>query len=285
MMLSWFTKDEGFPLFIQQGWHTGEMAMHSHADFSELVIVLSGSAIHTAQRQSYMLRQGDVFVINEDTEHAFTQAHDLKICNIMFRRDELLMDDFDVRQNAGFHALFLIAPSLVRERRFESCLRLHDEAFARVKGLIHLMQAEYDEKSVGWQTSLRGYFLSLIVFLSRCYEQHTELLDTRGMRIALPLAYIEKNFNQSITTQQLAAMANLSPRHFDRIFAETYHVSPKAYIARLRMNQAKLLLAQTKKTITEIAFECGYSDSNYFARVFRAECGLSPGAYRNSQSR
>ena len=280
MLLAWFTQDESFPLCVQKGHHEVEMPLHNHINFSELVIVLSGSAVHTVQGQSYMLRKGEVFVINEDTEHAFTQAHDLKICNIMFRRDELLADDLDIRQSVGFHALFMIAPTLVRDSRFESCLRLNDEAYTHVTRLIDRMQDEFDEKSTGWKTILQGYFQSLVVFLSRCYEQHTELLDVRGMRIALPMAYIEQHFTQPLTTRQLADMAGFSPRHFDRIFMDTYHLRPKAYITRLRMNLARQLLMQTKKTVTEIAFECGYSDSNYFTRVFRGELGLSPTEWR-----
>ena len=64
-------------------------------------------------------------------------------------------------------------------------------------------------------------------------------------------------------------MAKLSPRYFLRVFQETYHTTPKAYITQLRIAHARTLLTHSEKPITEIAFDCGYSDSNYFSRVFK----------------
>ena len=104
------------------------------------------------------------------------------------------------------------------------------------------------------------------------------------MRIALPLAYIETNFTQEITLEELSRMANLSPRYFLRIFQDTYHTTPKAYITQLRIARARTLLTHSGKSITEIAFDCGYSDSNYFSRVFKKNCNTTPRRFRISSN-
>ena len=231
-LLNWFTSDDTFPFFIQLGGHTEDLHLHSHKDFSELVIVLGGTAMHTLEGDEYMLRKGDVFVIHEDTAHGFTNPHDLQICNIMFDKSLFPFTDMDIRKTAGFHALFMIAPSLSKDRRFQSCLRLTNEAFEAVSHRITKMLIEYDTQPAGYQTYLKAAFTSLVVFLCRCYESYTELQDTRGMRIALPLAYIENHFTQPISLEELSRLANISPRHFFRVFQETYHTTPKSYIAQ-----------------------------------------------------
>lgn len=280
MQLSWFTADEAFPFFIQLGWHEQSLETHTHADFSELVIVLGGTAVHTVKGEEYLLRKGDVFVINEDTAHGLKSPHNLRICNIMFRKSLFMHNNMDVRKSAGFHALFMIDPALSRERPYQSYLRLPADEFEAVSQRLEDMLNEYRKQAVGYQTCLIAQLLGLAVTLSRRYEKEPMLKDTKGMRIAAPLAYMENNFTREINLKQLADLSNLSTRHFDRIFQDAYHTTPKTYIAQLRMAHARALLARTQMPITDVAFDCGYQDSNYFARVFKKYCGVSPARYR-----
>lgn len=69
--LNWFTQDETFPFFIQYGTHDEDLCLHTHADFSELVIVLSGTATHVVDGEEYPIRKGDVFVISNNTAHGY----------------------------------------------------------------------------------------------------------------------------------------------------------------------------------------------------------------------
>ena len=91
-----FTKSEDFPFFIQYGYHDSECYLHGHEDFSELVIVLEGSAEHTVGTEHYPISKGDVFVINQDTEHGFTGVSDFRICNIMFRPEVLFEHIYNI---------------------------------------------------------------------------------------------------------------------------------------------------------------------------------------------
>ena len=66
MWLHYFTNDESFPFFIQYGAHEDTMFMHGHADFSELTIVLDGSADHVVENEHFPVQKGDVFVMGKD---------------------------------------------------------------------------------------------------------------------------------------------------------------------------------------------------------------------------
>lgn len=65
-----------------------------------------------------------------------------------------------------------------------------------------------------------------------------------------------------------------------RIFNKMAGRSIHGYINHLRVEKAKVLLANTDLTVTEIAYALGFSDSNYFTRIFRQYCQMSPRAYR-----
>jgi AraC-like DNA-binding protein len=85
---------------------------------------------------------------------------------------------------------------------------------------------------------------------------------------------------EQISRQELARHVAMDDDYLTFCFRKEVGVTPVAYLNRYRINQAKRLLTETDKSITEVSVEVGFSDSGYFSRVFRREVGLSPEAYR-----
>ncbi len=96
--------------------------------------------------------------------------------------------------------------------------------------------------------------------------------------------YIETHYNEEITVDKAASIACLSASHFRRVFKQECGESFSQYLTAQRIAQAKLLLNNSKRPITEIAFELGFKDSNYFSTVFRKSEGTSPRDYRQNQN-
>ena len=91
------------------------------------------------------------------------------------------------------------------------------------------------------------------------------------------LNYILKNPKEELSLSKLADIANYSPFHFQKIFKQVTEQSPKQFIIRLRLkNAAHLLIAHRNKSITEIAFDSGFSSPAVFSRAFRNFFGISP---------
>ena len=82
----------------------------------------------------------------------------------------------------------------------------------------------------------------------------------------------------------IAKLSNYSERQFLRIFKRSCGCTPTEYIRKLRIRTACRMLRSTPDSITEIASRCGYGDSNYFTRAFKAETGLNPRSYRSQQA-
>jgi AraC family transcriptional regulator len=81
----------------------------------------------------------------------------------------------------------------------------------------------------------------------------------------------------------LAAQAGLSRFHFQRLFKRATGVSPSSYHINLRMDAARRLLRETKKSVATVALEVGYASPSRFAQLFRRETGLSPSDYRRQR--
>lgn len=94
------------------------------------------------------------------------------------------------------------------------------------------------------------------------------------------LAYVARNFEQSIAVPDLAKMVGLSVSQFERRFKQTLQMTPRQYIQRVRANAACETLVATELSVAEVAAECGYYDQSYFTKQFKRFIGLTPLAYR-----
>ena len=94
--------------------------------------------------------------------------------------------------------------------------------------------------------------------------------------------YILQHFNEDISLHQLAQHCYISPFHFSRIFKSVMNVSPHQYLAEMRLNHAKILLATTDEPVTDVAFACGYNSIEHFATAYRHRFKANPTHYRRS---
>lgn len=280
MWLNYFTNDESFPFFIQYGGHDDSMFIHGHADFSELVIVMDGTAEHIVENERFVVKKGDVFVMGRDIRHGYNNAEDFRICNIMFRPEALLNGDHDIKQYAGFHALFLLEAQINDAQGFSSRLKLSHSDFTELERLTNMAVEEYGADLPGKKTRLMSLFMQIVVMLSRLYDAPAKLREIGGMAEAA--AFMENHYMEDITIEQVLEISHYSQRHFIRLFSAAYNTTPQKYLMNIRIRRACVLLRETALPITEVALRCGFSDSNYFSRAFRKVNGITPSQYRNT---
>lgn len=93
---------------------------------------------------------------------------------------------------------------------------------------------------------------------------------------------IRTRASQPYNLDNWAKQCNISKTHFIHTFKQATGLPPYQYLTSIRMKHAKELLLFTDMSISKIGELCGYSDYNYFARVFKKYVGVTPSAYRNS---
>ena len=94
---------------------------------------------------------------------------------------------------------------------------------------------------------------------------------------------IESNLYTNLTIQELANLCHLSLSSFKRAFRRHYNTTPAKYIKHRRLMRASQLLRNSNNSISQVAFECGFSDLAHFSKSFHHHFGSAPSQYRLNQ--
>lgn len=163
----------------------------------------------------------------------------------------------------------------------------------------------------GIYTNGGGYsFLNLIIYLvEKYYDRQTAIYCSKVFQIDLDRQtqsdfvifngqkthgdevvvkaqeYIEKNFAEKISMEELSSKFTVGRRNFDRRFIKATGNTPVEYLQRVKIESAKKELETSRKTINEVMYEVGYADVKAFREVFRKITGLSPLEYKNKYNK
>lgn len=102
--------------------------------------------------------------------------------------------------------------------------------------------------------------------------------DTRLTRV---LSAMDEHRSDPLSNTELAALANMAPTAFVRLFTQRFDVSPQAHYLDMRLGRAYTMLEHDNHTIDQVAEACGFCDRNYFSTVFRKKLGVPPAEFRD----
>jgi len=132
---------------------------------------------------------------------------------------------------------------------------------------------------------VQGLAQAMAVHLARHYaatlrEPQRENTALPGYKLQQLTAWMAGRLEQKFDLGAVAAQAGLSKFHFHRLFKAATGLTPARFQQRQRMERARRLLRETKRTVLEIGVEVGFPNPSHFAQVFRREVGMSPGDFR-----
>ncbi len=107
------------------------------------------------------------------------------------------------------------------------------------------------------------------------YDFHETVL-TNNLIINEAVKYININFEQDITIEDLAKISNLSKSHFTKLFNGEMNVTPMVYLKTIRLQNAKKMLLANQLTITQISQQCGFNSPAYFTKLFKETFNETP---------
>ncbi len=252
---------------------------HRH-DFCELVIVTKGRAMHDLEGNAFPVTAGDVFLLQGRQRHYFFDREDLDLVNVMYDPDGVGLPEGELRKLAGYSAMFLLEPTYRRRHRFESRLHLKRVPLAHVERLTEEMERECAERQPGYEVAVRAKLLELMVYLSRAYTRSDTTEAHALLRVGNVIGALEQDYAREWRVNELLSIAHMSRSTLMRVFRRATGQTPIEYLVRLRIQKAMDLLRNSERTITEIAMDVGFNDSNYFARQFRRQTGTSPLQFR-----
>ena len=252
---------------------------HSHT-FSEIVVVLSGTAEHVIGDQTYRIGAGDVFVIDSAAEHAFGQVQELVIINFSYHAEDFLLDRADLRLLPGFEPLFIVAPSLRDKKADVGMLHLGSSELDFVRNLAEMIVRQSKERAEGFEPVVKLLFQTVAAYLATKYVQMNAAASQNLSLLSAAFHYMEEHFAEEITVSGLAASLSVSSRQLERLFRHYCKETPMEHLTELRMSRALALLTYSNETVSLISGRCGYPDASYFSRQFKARYQVSPKRYR-----
>lgn len=98
--------------------------------------------------------------------------------------------------------------------------------------------------------------------------------------IEVPVRYIREHYNRTITVEELADLAHLSVSALERRFKKHLAKTPNQFINEVRLENARKLIVETQLAISQIAYQCGYSEPSYFSKQFQRLFGEVPSNLR-----
>ena len=236
---------------------------HDH-DFFEIVIVEHGTGTHIFNGQPHTLSGGSVCFVRDHDRHLYEHTDNLCLINVLYRSLE------------GFSFLAGLDKLLPQEQdgSYPSHWRINPGILQQVRSLTLQLEAQgqsSDPQSIARREIL---FMQLLLLL-RQGSQADACTDNDG-RLNQLLSWLEEHFAEEICWEALADDFSLSLRTLHRQLKQRTGLTPQRFLNRLRLGKAHHLLRHSEDSVTDIAFQCGFGDSNHFSTLFKREFSWSP---------
>ena len=151
--------------------------------------------------------------------------------------------------------------------------------------LLRQVRQVYEEAPPGYQLAATGLLMALLQVVLALGSGGSAPVPEDFSQLRSVLAFIHGHFSEKLPLAQCAALANLSPSEFSRRFKRTMHCTLTDYIRQVRIQHSAALLLDPARSISQIAYECGFSTTSYFISQFRQATGLTPLRYRQTHSK
>ena len=239
------------------------VALHGH-EFSELVLVASGSLTHLHKRNSEVLKPGDFLIVHPGMRHGYAEpTDDMVVYNLLFNSGLRTY----AHLLSGNPLLRSVFPDDATERIAEILGTVDPRTLKRVVRLLNEMR--YEEKSPTATSSAccGALFAAVIALLSRGLHATVHLQRKEDL-LQPELDYIGKHLGDKITMAKLCDVSGRSPSTLNRLFLAAFGKSPIDYLIERRLDEAEILSATTDDTLGQIAVRCGFADSSHLLRTF-----------------
>jgi AraC-like DNA-binding protein len=277
-----FSSDMEFALRVRYEYQV-PTPFHSH-EFVEVIVILAGHGIHQTKFGSYRIHTGDVIVIPRNGEHRYAEVDGLELLNVLFDPNQLPLPLLDLYKLPGYSALFGLENDFFEKKRFYPKFHIEEDKFKTIRIILSEMRRESENRIPGYRCCQMGYFMALLANLCRLYTENLDSIHEPSLNIGRIISYLNSNYQKNIGLPEVLQKAGMSKSTFMRNFKQATGSTPIDYLIRIRIAKASCLLQESGLSISEIAYQVGFADSNYFSRSFREITGMTPRAFRKKET-
>lgn len=245
---------------------------HSHS-YYEIFFLTRGRCTLIVNNRKHLLEPGDIALISPDTPHltSYTLGYlSERIC--LEFSENYLKGIFDSLGKTRFEEEMCFPFRTARSTEFTDICRSFD------------MLLERRDSKNPYASLLLGTTLQQLLYLIFSCEKTPSAFETISKNfnsnIEKALEFINLHYDRKTSISEIAGILHLNPTYFSKLFKDETGQNFSRHLRNLRIVHAETLLLETKKTITEIAYSCGFSNSNYFCEAFRKVRNISPTEFR-----
>jgi AraC-like DNA-binding protein len=247
------------------------------SDANYFVFVTNGKKMWKTHRNEYMVTAGDALFVKKGANIAH-QFHSEDYCALMI----FMPDEFIKKFMLKFSDTISFKSS-IKHLDSDGVLRLEIDDFliSYMKSLeVYFESQENPNSNV---IRLKFEELLLNIFTSKRNQEIASYLSSLQSSNDVQLKQIMMdNYPYNLKLEEYATLANMSLSTFKRNFKSVFNESPGRWIANKKITLATQFLKNSNKTVSEIAYDCGFEDPSHFIKVFKKHENLTPLAYRNS---
>ena len=238
---------------------------HYHSSF-ELYYMKEGKCNYFIEDRSYDVVSGDIILIPAGTIHRTnygSKPHSRHLIN--FAEDFISPEILSATLNLGY-------------QYSNKSLSSHIDA------IFGMIEEEYVKNDSLTIHALKAYTEQLLLLMIR--NGNEKKRETEGNAIVeKTVKYIQENYMNDVKLSAVARIMNISTEHLSRIFKKETAFGFNEYLTVYRLQRAEYILVnEPGRAIGEIAFACGFNDSNYFSYKFKRRYGISPTKAREGSS-
>lgn len=246
---------------VRKGGYTYPGEIHP---YYEMVYIDHGSMQMNVDGQDYCLSKYDLMVYYPEQFHSHYTDLDqnCSYLTVIFRMDDALDESL---KNRVFHTrkdIYQVLCRFMKAVQTDDYLNQELSILYFKEVLILLHQFDYKEEIDAGVNPMQLHY------------ENTLLNEI--------IVYINNNIYSAFTVEDLCTKFSVSRSSLQNLFRTNLHISPKQYISNLKLNQAKLLIQEHSRTISEISDMLGFTSIHYFSRKFKTQYGMSPTDYSKS---
>lgn len=255
----------GFYFHRASGPAPNQSATHRHETL-EIYCIPEGSCHYDIDGHSFSLEAGDLLLIPPGIPHKTDRYSRLYT--------RLLINCTEEYVPHSVRPLLSSGPSLYRD---PALLAETDRIFEKI-------ESEYKNGDALSTDALRCYVGELLILLAR--SQSKTQSTTAKSPVERTVAYIRENYMTEISLPMLAKLHAITPDHLSRTFKKETGYGISEYLTLVRLQKAEFMLKnEPGRTVSEIAFACGFNDSNYFSDKFKKIYGVTPSSVRKANGK
>ena len=239
----------------------------------QIMFLLSGKILYQVNDKEYLVTKGGMIVLNT------LEDHTLKVLEYPYERYIIQIRPEFFQQEVKYPEV--VAIFIKRPPNFSHLLTVSEPIWNYLRDILREMEKEYLSKKSYWElfvgANLRRMFITLF---RECPVMSTMHVGSGATVAYKTMNYLDQHFAEDITVDGVAAAMFLNKDYIAHVFKDETGYTIIGYVISLRINRAKMLLAETDQSITDIASACGYTDFAYFSRQFKQYTKMSPSKFR-----